>query len=196
MKLLSIVFLLLSVILSIIACILPNWSNNEIITTAPQGAPAGETIGDYGLWLKCTRESSSNSNQLVDGSNGITNCKAYGSTETPDSDGNFVAKILSIVGPTFLLVTTLLVGIDYNHSKLIGIVGIWALLAVVIVYPLIVLNHSINHEKSNNPSCHNQGKTCNYGKLSTSYFLEIGAIILGIIGLVMHEDKSSKHRRK
>lgn len=208
MKLLSIIFLLLAVTLSVIACILPNWSNNEITAT---GKVSTDTINvdmsrHDGLWLKCKKYSGSNSNQPMirrDGEGRVMNggsgtcCKAYGSTETPDPDGNLVAKILSIVGPTFLLVTTLLVGIDYKHSKLIGIVGIWALLAVVIVYPLIVLDHTINQEKSN-PLCQNniQGVTCNYGKLSTSYFLEIGAIILGIIGLVMHEDKSSKHRRK
>jgi hypothetical protein len=193
MKLLSIIFLLLAVTLSVIACILPNWSKNEITDTLNIDMSRHD-----GLWLKCEKYSSGNSKQPmipIDDSSGITKCKAYGSAETPDPDGNLAAKILSIVGPAFLLVSTLLVGIDYKHSKLIGIVGIWALIAVVFVYPLIVLDHDITDEKKN-PVCGMKDVTCNYGKLSTSYFLEIGAIVLAIIGLVIHTNKSSKHRRK
>jgi hypothetical protein len=87
------------------------------------------------------------------------------------------------------------VGIDYSHSKLIGTAGIWALLSVVFIYPLIVLNHDINDEKSN-PICKNSSVTCNYGTLSTSYFLEIGAIVLAIIGLSIHTGKAHKSSKR
>jgi len=82
-------------------------------------------------------------------------------------------------------------GNNHRTFKYWVVAGIWALLAVVIVYPLIVLNHDINDEKSKS-GCKIKGVTCNHGKLSTSYFLEIGAIILTIIGLVLHTDQPSK----
>lgn len=40
--------------------------------------------------------------------------------------------------------------------------------------------------------CKDPTVTCNYGTLSTNYFLEIGAIVLVIIGLSVHSGKAHK----
>jgi len=213
MKLLSIIFLTLAVILAVIACILPNWSKNEIILDMKYNkmdAKADMSRND-GLWLKCekytgsypgapTAEISIGKFDTPDWYNG---CKHYGSPGYPEPEGNLASKILSIVGPSLLLISVLLIGIGTNHSKLVGIVGIWCLLALVLVYPLLVLNHNIKDEKSicNIPIFEELKQlkpyvdlTCHTGTLSISYFLEIGAIAIGIIGLMIpiHTGKRKK----
>jgi hypothetical protein len=211
MKLLSIIFLQTAIILSVIACVLPNWSTNKI--TADINILGLSVKGDMsrhdGLWLKCEKYSGSNSLGVKKipmkamYPDWKSDCKTYGSPGTPEPEGNLASKILSLVGPSLLLISTLLVGIGSNHSKLVGMLGVWSLLAVVLVYPLIVLNHDINDEQSNK-MCKpitdpDEAKlisvTCNDGTLSTSYFLEIGAIVLAIIGLMIHTGKSGKRRK-
>ena len=210
MKIYSIIFLTSAIILAVIACILPNWSKNEIVGNLKFGNNFSAKLDmsrNDGLWLKCKKYTDSlnfkgvtptDSSKILSESGLKNECKKYGTPGVPEQEGNLASKILSIVGPSLLLISTLFVGIGYNHSKLVGVVGIWCMLALVLVYPLLVLNHINNDEKTNRicklPATMSNvvDVKCHTGTLSTSYFLEIGAIVLAIIGLVIHTGKSSK----
>jgi len=213
MKLISIFFLTLSLILSIIACILPHWSKNEIIMDMKFSdtvlAKADMSRHD-GLWLKCEKTTGSflgapAADMKHIGKSGIpglfNGCKSFGAPGIPEPEGNLASKILAIVGSSLLLISTLLATIGSNHSKIVGILAVWCMLALVLVYPLLVLNHNIKdehnicHQPTNPILKDNMDVTCHTGTLSISYFLEIGAIVLAIIGLLLNTHKSSKRKR-
>ena len=213
MKLLSIIFLLLAVILSVIACVLPHWSKNEIILDVnidDNILIKADMSRHDGLWIKCEKYTGSNTIGVpMPQKNDLRNtpwetgCKTFGSPETPEPEGNLVSKILSIVGPSLLLISAVFFDVGTKHSKIIGVFGVWSLLAVVLVYPLLVLNHNIKneqticHQPTNDGMKEHMNVTCNTGTVSISYFLEIGAIIMAIIGLMIHMGKSRKtHSRR
>ena len=183
---LSIIFLTLSVILSVIACVLPNWSIKKITVDAVE---MGVSRHD-GLWVQCRKL---NADKPTSSNDGPDCCSVIGTSTTPEPEGNIASKVLSIVGPSLLLISTLMLSIGIKHSTMVTILGIWCLLAIAIVYPLLVLNH--NNNDKNNQKCHDTGITCDVGKLSTSYFLEIGAIVMAIISSLITYNKSSTRRK-
>lgn len=152
MKHLSVIFITLSIILSVIACILPNWST----TTSPSNT---------GLFITCDERDSFN-----------PIC-----SPTHAGNGLLPAKIFSMAGPVLLAISAVLCGMGQNKgwvlSTLVG--GIACLTATLIIF-------AVSYAPSIEPGCVSSDDllaTC--PSLSTSWYLELGAVIVAIIGVVI-----------
>ena len=185
---LPIIFIILAIILSVLSCVLPYWSTNEV-TVDKTNSTKYEMTNHGGLWLKCDEKLQELQSEK---SQGYT-CRKIGAPGIQEPGGNLTSKILSIVAPSLLLISILFV--YTNHFKIIVLVSIWCLLALILAYPLLVLNNNIKDDLRNN-ICNQSSVTCHEGTLSVSYFLEIGAIVMAIIGIILHTGKSSSGKRK
>jgi hypothetical protein len=191
MKHLSSILLSIGVILSVVAIILPQWT----VVTA-DGSPAAAiaqaekscmatcddpkqtpaiaktlcetackaaadvarevpTSGHFGLWEQCS-----------DGANGT--CVSYSGDAHPKDI--LVSQILSIVGTVGLAVGAVMcMMMKPRYSKLAAGLGVACLTAVLIVYA------TVTNSKDNNPAAS--------PSLSASFWLELSAAAVGLIGL-------------
>ena len=187
MKHLPVIFITLSIILSVIACILPNWaihnqkgSMGDIITV--------DTTFNYGLFNTCQETHSvvvgADANILLP-----NKCNP-----TPSGNGLLPSQIFSIAGPVLLAISAALCGMGQHKNRVLAalITGIICLITTLVIF-------AASYAPSISPGCINGStntpfSTYNAGcpVLSTSWYLEVGAVILAIAAVVIKTRSSKK----
>ena len=186
MKHLPVIFITLSIILSVIACILPNWaihnqkgSINDII--------AVDTTWNYGLFNTCQETHSVGADANILQPNKCT-------PPTPNGHGILPSQIFSIAGPVLLAISAALCGMGQHKNRVLAslITGIICLTTTLVIF-------AASYAPSIKPGCINGSNryaagTYNLGcpVLSTSWYLELGAVVLAIVGVVIKARSSRK----
>jgi len=173
MKHLPVIFITLSIILSVIACILPNW------------AAQLESSSNTGLFNRCVYD---------------TFRQRYICAPTTVGHGLLLAKIFSIAGPVLLAISAVICGMGQHKylilATLVG--GIACLTATLVIF-------ATSYAPSICPPClpapapgpgpgpspHLDCVKTDCPSLSISWYLELGAVILAIVGVVIKARSST-----
>jgi len=173
MKHLPVIFITLSIILSVIACILPNWAISSI---TPPGGKSSSIVSTLGLFTQCSTN--------IAGKN-QTNCNNNGMSTM---SGIIPVQIFSIVALLFLVIGTVSCSMNMKKSyvlvTLIG--GIVSLLTTLIIFATTTMDDGTCTDMTS------LGTVMKCPVLSTSWYLELGAVILAIVGVVIKARSSIK----
>ena len=165
MKHLSII--IVSIILAVIACILPHWVTKSTSESQNSLITMGTTV-NYGLFSSCTTRSGKTSLIPLPISLFHTKC-----TEPVTGTGLLHSQICAIAGPSLLAISMLLGGMGMNKNLILAALagGVACLTAT-----LIIVDKSYIPSISQN--C-DSVDTCPV--LSISWYLELGATIVAAI---------------
>jgi len=168
MKHLPVIFITLSIILSVIACILPNWATMMVNNTTTPSI-SQHTSTTKGLFTECVTIN----NKSTCCSNNINNSKL---------SGILAVKIFSIASSLLLVIGAVLCSMNTKKKYVVAtlLVGIGCLLATLIIFATTTLSSIF-------PNCtdiNTATQTLKCPALSTCWYLELGAIILAIVGVV------------
>jgi Na+-driven multidrug efflux pump len=164
MKHLQVISIILSIILSVIACILPNWAIRSVSKQKTMLTDGGVDISSN-IGLFTTHSLTPFDYQVI---------------PTPAGHGLLPAKIFSITGPILLAISAVLCGMGQHKSCIIATLvgGITCLIATLVIF-------AASYAPSIAPECKRATwATIGCPVLSTSWYLELGAVILAIIGVM------------
>lgn len=174
MKHLPVIFISLSIILSVIACILPNWATMSTSIKAISPIPASKSSQTFGLFTHCI----------------TLNNKPECRNQSTALSGILAVQIFSIASSIFLVIGAVLCSMNMKKeyvlmSLMSGIVFLLTTLIIFATSTLTASNKNCTDVKDNymTRKCYT---------VSTSWYLELGAVILAIVGVALKARTSKK----
>ena len=180
MKHLPVIFITLSIILSVIACVLPNWATMSASSKATSlipgfNIPANKLSKRLGLFTLCSTL------------NNKTECSNKNSTAL---SGILAVQIFSIASSIFLVIGAVLCSMNIKKEYVLMSLmsGIVFLLTTLIIFATSTLTAA----NKNCTDVKDTISTTNCYTVSTSWYLELGAVVLAIVGVVIKARSSRK----